>query len=210
MKKLVICGAGGAGRETLELIELINAGLSRWDIVGFSDATTKKGQTVLGYSVMNDDDLLNCAEPIDAVISVGSPELRGKIYGKISQNPNINFPAIVHPSSYVSRRVSLPDAVLIGAFCSIPLDTVLGKGVFLNGLGGIGHDSTVGDFSVIMPGSSISGNVHIGDNVLVGTGSVIVPGLNIGNNAVICAGSMVLRDVKDGSKVIGNPAKAIN
>ncbi|GHV51658.1 acetyltransferase [Synergistales bacterium] len=208
MKKLVICGASGAGCETLELIEALNTG-SRWDNVGFSEVTATQGQTLLGYYVMSDDDLLSRAEPIDAVISVGFPELRKRIYGKLSQNPNIHFPPIVHPSSYVSRRANLSDAVLIGAFCGVSPDAVLGRGVFLNGRVGIGHDSTVGDFSVIMPGSSISGNVNIGDNVLIGAGSVVVPGLNIGNNAVICAGSVVLRDVKDGSKVIGNPAKAI-
>jgi UDP-3-O-[3-hydroxymyristoyl] glucosamine N-acyltransferase len=100
--------------------------------------------------------------------------------------------------------------VLVGMLSNVSPDVVLGIGVFLNGFGGVGHDSTVGDFSVIMTGSLIAGNVNIGNRVLIGTGSSLVQGLNVGDSAVICAGSIVLRDVKEGSKVIGNPAKAIN
>jgi sugar O-acyltransferase (sialic acid O-acetyltransferase NeuD family) len=208
MKKIVVCGAGGAGRETIDMLESMNLD-SRWKIVGFSDAAAFEGQKVRGYPVMSEDDLLGYPEPIDAVISVGSPSLREKIFTKLSKNPNVSFPAIVHPSSRVARGVVLPDAVLITGFCSVSPDASIGKGVFLNGYCIVSHDAKIGDFSALMAFSLVTGNVNIGKGVFMGASSVVVQGLSVGENAELCAGSVVVRDVKSGAKMMGNPARAI-
>ena len=39
--------------------------------------------------------------------------------------------------------------------------------------------------------------------------SVIKEGIKIGSNVIIGAGSVVIRDINDNSKVVGNPAKEI-
>ena len=44
----------------------------------------------------------------------------------------------------------------------------------------------------------------------IGTGVVILPGVTIGENAIIGAGSVVVQDVPDGQKVVGNPARRIS
>jgi acetyltransferase-like isoleucine patch superfamily enzyme len=41
----------------------------------------------------------------------------------------------------------------------------------------------------------------------IGAGSVILPKIKIGENCIIGARSVVTRDVKDNSKVKGNPAR---
>ncbi len=43
----------------------------------------------------------------------------------------------------------------------------------------------------------------------VGGGSVLLPGVTIGANALVGAGSVVTRDVSEGSIVAGNPARVI-
>jgi sugar O-acyltransferase (sialic acid O-acetyltransferase NeuD family) len=209
MRKIIVCGAGGAGRETIDMLESMN-GDSRWDIVGFSDAAALEGQTVRGYPVMREDDLLNYDEPIDAVISVGSPTAREKIFLKLSKNPNVSFPAVVHPTSYIAGDVDLPEGVLIGKSCSVSPDVVIGRGVFLNGFCAVGHDVTIGNFSVFMAFSLMAGNVTIGQRVSVGAGSVVVQSLTVGDDAELCAGSVVLRNVKSSAKMLGNPARPID
>jgi acetyltransferase-like isoleucine patch superfamily enzyme len=43
----------------------------------------------------------------------------------------------------------------------------------------------------------------------VGGGSVLLPGVTIGQNALVGAGSVVTRDVADGTIVVGNPARQV-
>ncbi|MDR3321571.1 MAG: NeuD/PglB/VioB family sugar acetyltransferase [Synergistaceae bacterium] len=206
MGGIVVCGAGGLGREVIDMLEGMNSD-ALWEIAGFADAEPRG--PVNGYPVMSEDDLLNCKEPVDAVIAVGFPEAREKIYRRLSQNPNIRFPAIVHPTSRIGRGVDLPDGLLVCAFCGVSPNAVLGRGVLLNGYCAVGHDVRIGDFSAMMAYSLLAGNVKMGSGVLAGAGSVVVQGLTIGDGAELCAGSVVVRDVKARSKVMGNPARAI-
>jgi sugar O-acyltransferase (sialic acid O-acetyltransferase NeuD family) len=208
MRKLVVCGAGDSGREIMEMIESMNAG-PRWEIAGFSDASAREGQFVQGYPVMSEDDLLKFDEPADAVISVGSPVFREKIYRKLSGNPNISFPAVVHPTSLIAKSVKIPEGLLVSQFCVISTNAVLGKCVFLNSHCAIGHDAKIGDFSAFMSFTLIAGNVDVGAGVFAGAGSVVTQGLNLGGRAELCAGSVVVRDVKEGAKMMGNPARQI-
>lgn len=50
----------------------------------------------------------------------------------------------------------------------------------------------------------------IGNNVTIGTGAVIVGGITIGDNVTIGANSFVYENVKDHSKIIGNPPIVYN
>ena len=47
------------------------------------------------------------------------------------------------------------------------------------------------------------------DNVFIGLGATIMPGVKIGPNAIVAAGSVVTKDVPEGSIVGGNPARII-
>lgn len=53
------------------------------------------------------------------------------------------------------------------------------------------------------------GCIEIGDNVFIGAYSIILPNVKIGNNSIIAAGSVVNKDVPNGSIVGGVPAKEI-
>lgn len=43
----------------------------------------------------------------------------------------------------------------------------------------------------------------------IGAGAIILPGIIIGENAIVGAGSIVTKDVKPNSIVVGNPAKEL-
>ena len=73
----------------------------------------------------------------------------------------------------------------------------------------IGHDVTVGDYSVISPNVTIGGNVNIGLGCYIGSGAIIRNGINIGDNSIIGMGAVVLKDVEPNSVMVGNPAKFI-
>ncbi|HZA25007.1 MAG TPA: DapH/DapD/GlmU-related protein, partial [Dehalococcoidia bacterium] len=52
--------------------------------------------------------------------------------------------------------------------------------------------------------------VHIGRYVWIGGGAIILPGVTVGDDAVIGAGSVVTRDVEEGSTVVGSPARQVS
>jgi maltose O-acetyltransferase len=51
--------------------------------------------------------------------------------------------------------------------------------------------------------------VEIGSDVWVGGGAIILPGVKIGDRAVIGAGSVVTRDVPEGTFAAGNPCRVV-
>jgi acetyltransferase-like isoleucine patch superfamily enzyme len=58
-------------------------------------------------------------------------------------------------------------------------------------------------------GKGIGKDIKIGDGVWIGYGAIILPGVTIGNKAIIAAGSVVNKDVEEGTIVGGNPMKFI-
>lgn len=53
------------------------------------------------------------------------------------------------------------------------------------------------------------GNIEVFDNVMIGANSTILYDVKIGANSIIAAGSVVTKDVPEGTIVGGNPAKVI-
>lgn len=51
--------------------------------------------------------------------------------------------------------------------------------------------------------------IQIGNDVFIGCNVTILPNIKVGNKVIIAAGSIVTKDVPDGSVVGGNPAKVI-
>jgi len=54
-----------------------------------------------------------------------------------------------------------------------------------------------------------SRDIVIEDDVMIGSGAIILGNVRIGRNAVVGAGSMVNRDVKPDTLVVGVPARFI-
>ena len=73
----------------------------------------------------------------------------------------------------------------------------------------IGHDSQIGDWTIMDCFTFTGGFASVGERVTIHTGAMILPHKVIGNNSVINAGSVVIRDVKEGATVMGNPAKEL-
>lgn len=82
--------------------------------------------------------------------------------------------------------------------------TVIHDEVCIDALVHIAHAVQVGPKTKIAAGTTIGGNVVIGENVWIGPGSCVSNGVKIGDGATISLGSVVVRDVREGSRVTGN------
>lgn len=106
----------------------------------------------------------------------------------------------------------------IGQYCSILPSTIftdpdyvyLGNNVHFSSCTVLGHDGSVGMLNRAVGETLDSvGYVIIRDNVFVGYGAIIMPNVTIGPNAIVAAGSVVTKDVPEGTIVGGVPASVI-
>ena len=88
-------------------------------------------------------------------------------------------------------------------------NTVIGKNTYLDNQIHIAHNNKIGDNCIIAGQVGFAGSSMIGDNVIIGGQAGISGHLKIGNNTQIGGGSGVIKNLLDGSKVMGYPAKNI-
>lgn len=86
-------------------------------------------------------------------------------------------------------------------------DTVIGRGTKIDNLCHIAHNVKVGRDCLIIAHSVVSGSDWLGDGVWLAPGSLLRNGITVGDGAFIGMGAVVIKDVKAGEKVFGNPAR---
>ena len=103
----------------------------------------------------------------------------------------------------------------VGNNCSIQIDYLasepylveIGNNVAIApGAAFITHDGASVIFRDEFPALRHFGKIIIEDNCFIGSGSIITAGVRVGKGSIVGPMSVVIREVKPGSMVIGNPA----
>jgi UDP-3-O-[3-hydroxymyristoyl] glucosamine N-acyltransferase len=115
-----------------------------------------------------------------------------------------------HRKVLQSGNVTIGDDVEIGANTAIDRGTlgptVIGEGTKIDNLVHIAHNVVIGRHCLIMGQVGFAGSTRLGDYVVIASQSGIADHLKLGNQAVVGAKSGVMRDVPDGTRVLGIPA----
>lgn len=209
MKNIIILSAGKFGREVLSWAEdAIRAG-TNWKVKGFLDdrPALLKGfwcdAPILGspdeYKPTKDDLLLPALGDAISKRRYCLPLLeRGAEFG-----------TLIHPKAYVGPRVKIGKGVVLAPLSSVTCDVTIGNFVALGVMSALAHDTIVGDWSQICGHCGINGNAVLKEGVFLGSHTCILPSVTVGAWSYVGAGSIVLRNVKDKTKVFGNPAVKI-
>lgn len=208
MKKIVIIGVGGFGREVAWLIERINKVEPTWDLIGFIDDNDElKGEIIYSYPVLgNSNWLIDNKNDLYAVCAIGSAKVRRKVIDKLQ---GIKFATIVDPSVIMSDNIDFGEGCIICAGTILTVDISLGNHVIINLDCTIGHDTVIKDFVTLYPSVNVSGNSYLDDCVEMGTGSQIIQGIKIGSSTIVGAGSVVVKELPCDCTAVGVPAKVI-
>jgi UDP-3-O-[3-hydroxymyristoyl] glucosamine N-acyltransferase len=136
---------------------------------------------------------------IQAGTVIGSP---GYGYQRNEQGVWEHFPHI--------GGVTIEDDVEVGANTCIDRgtlgDTRILRGAKIDNLVHIAHNVTIGEHAMIIAKAQIAGSTTIGDHAWVAPSATITNGLKIGRETTIGLGSVVMKDVPDYAKTMGQPA----
>ncbi len=208
MKDIIIAGAGGFGREALELIKQINSKRKRWNIKGFindiPDALIGKKceYGIIGTIV----DWQPSANEV-FVVGISSPVGKEKVANML-KSKGAKFATLISPYAMVSDSAEIGEGCVISGRSSIGVEAKIGNFVHIAG-SMVGGNAIIGDYSTTTGFANIT-NACLGKRVFVGSHAVILNKLKVGDDAFICAGSIVFGNVKACTKVFGNPAKRMD
>lgn len=108
-------------------------------------------------------------------------------------------------ATYVSSRASVWPDLVIGDNCLIMEANViqpfarLGNGVIMFCSSVVSHHVEIGDYCFIASEATLCGGSRIGPRSFIGANSTIREHLSIGQDCIVSAGSLILKDVADGS-----------
>jgi sugar O-acyltransferase (sialic acid O-acetyltransferase NeuD family) len=210
---LVIVGAGGHGRETLDVVEasvLADPSCAPRFLGFVADGADEvlvreRGAVVLGPS--GDLDAIVARLGADYHLAIGNGSTRARLDASVDPSRRDRAVTLIHPTATIGAANRIGEGVLLAAGARVTTNVQLGRHTHLNVNAVVSHDAVVGDYVTLSPGVLVNGSVVIEDRAFLGTGAIVLPGRRIGADAVIAAGAVVADDVPAGVTAKGVPAR---
>jgi acetyltransferase EpsM len=209
-KKLIIFGAGGNADVICSTIMDINQENQQIEILGFLDDVEKK-KNVLGKINKRNVDKFKRHKDVYFIWSLRSTNLGKKILHKYN-NLDISegrLLTVQHPTAVISKYSKIGNGVTIHPFVNIGPGVIIKNNIHIFSHSLIGHNTILSHFSYIANNSSIGAFVKIKEGGYIGMNASIKERIIIEKWSTVGMGSVVIKNVKEGSTVVGNPAKAL-
>ena len=208
MKKLLIVGAGGFGRELYAWASQHPDCGRQWQLAGFLDDNPEALKAFGSFAPVFP--LVGHRPATDQLylVGLGMPTLKEKLVAPLV-SAGAEFLTFIHPSAIIGARVTFGRGVVVcpGAILSVDID--VGEFAMVNLNCTIGHDARLGPWTSLSAQCDITGHVQVADRVFLGSRASIIPGKSVGSRAVVGAGAVVVTDVPAAVTVVGIPARIL-
>lgn len=192
-KQLIIIGAGGLGREVLDLVQFINKFDRQFQILGFSDDALPKGFKINGHEILGTLPACMQIPQVQFVIAIGNPSIRLKVYEQLRHHQK-ELVNLVHPTSQLSSFASTEpnSGLILFGNTFIGPNTKIGANVLIHTNTVIGHDSVIGSHTMVMQSCVLNGMVTVEQAVFIGPSSVVNGKHLVRKGLVLAAGSKLV------------------
>jgi len=211
MKKIVIIGAGGHGREVADILRHQQTQAPNLVLPGFiDDDEALHGKEIEGLTVLGGWSWLERAErdKISVICAVGLPDVRLRLVRR-AESLGLSFANAISPLAHISPQARLGHGVMIFPYAFVSVNSDVGNHVVINGMSWIAHDVKIGSYAVISPGSSVAGNASIGEGCWISMGVTVNQSVSVGRWSIVGSGAAVVRDIPDHVVAVGVPARSI-
>jgi UDP-perosamine 4-acetyltransferase len=203
----------GAGMHAKSLLDAIHSS-SRFEVAGLvDDDPARAGGDLLGFPILGPDALQRLradgvAHAFAGVGGIGDSSGRRRIFERLLA-AGFEVPPIVHASAIVSPWVRLGRGAQVLAAAVVNAGAEVGDDVIVNTGAIVEHDCRLAAHAHVAPGARLAGLVTVGEGAHVGIGAIVIEGIRIGDGALVAAGAVVVRDVGEGERVAGVPARPL-
>lgn len=210
MKKLVIIGAGGMGRSVYCMAKGCIGYGTEFVVKGFIDDDLSQLDNFEGYPpvlgtiddyVIEEDDIFVC--------SIGDTKTKKIICEKLKAR-GAKFQTLIHKTAIVRQNAKIGDGCIIADFASVGADCTIGENSLVQAFAIAAHDCKIGNYVRIDTHATCVGGVVIEDTATIHTSAVVSHNVVVGEGATVAALSFVIKKVKPGITVYGNPAKTLS
>lgn len=205
-KEYIIVGAGGFGREVYQWAK---DSFKDYECKGFIDdnkdalAGFKINQKIISkitdYSVSANDNFL---------LAIGNVEAKKKVVSYL-KNKGAKFLSLVHPTAMVFPNALIGEGVVLCPFTIVSDSVELGDFTMLNIYSSCGHDSKVGNWSILSPYATLNGFAVLEEDVFIGTHSTVISKVTVKKSTKVAANSFVRKNTKENSIIVGVPGTDI-
>jgi sugar O-acyltransferase (sialic acid O-acetyltransferase NeuD family) len=209
---LVVVGAGGFGRETVDAVRAMNASGASWRMLGhLDDNPSLADQQVNGIPVLGGLRELDNLPDAFVVVTTGRPDNYTSRPGIIAaiDLPAERYATIVHPSAAVSASSQIGPGCVLLACVVLTSGVRIGAHVRIMPHVTLTHDDIVGDFATLASGVRLGGGVRVGQCAYVGAGALVREDRTVGAGALVGMGAVVTVDVPAHEVWAGVPARRL-
>lgn len=212
MKNLIIIGARGWGREVYAAVLGTKAYKDgEFTIKGFLDSKADAFDGLKGDypPILGAPETYEIQEYDVFFVAMGEPKWR-KYYAEMMEQKGAKFISIICNNAYINPTVTIGEGSFIAGWSCISDNVILGKHSIIHVFCDLGHDAKVGDYSSIEAYSFLGGYSEVGQESVMHVRSTLIAHKKIGNQVSVGSSSVVMRNIKDGLHVFGNPAQKID